>query len=152
MKSSPSQQNVVVKAWTADFLVFGQTLYHWAILPPYILFQQNNQNLASGIHKLLLFEKQICNHNQFPRQKPDDRKSVVITGNLLWKSRSQSVLAEMTASWISDCSRVAELLTLFYNRTTTLYLYVTQQGQRYRRLQSQLLNKNKKTFCEVLDA
>ena len=32
MKSSPSQQNAVAEGWTADFLVLGQTLYHWAIL------------------------------------------------------------------------------------------------------------------------
>ena len=33
MKSSPPQQVAVVEAWTADLLVFGQALYHWAILP-----------------------------------------------------------------------------------------------------------------------
>ena len=33
VKSSPSQQEAVVEAWTADFLVFGHALYHWAILP-----------------------------------------------------------------------------------------------------------------------
>ena len=34
VKSSPPQQDAVVETWTADFLVFGQALYHWAILPP----------------------------------------------------------------------------------------------------------------------
>ena len=34
VKSSPPQQDAVVEFWTADFLVFGQALYHWAILPP----------------------------------------------------------------------------------------------------------------------
>ena len=33
MKSSPPQQDAVVKAWTADILVLVQALYHWAILP-----------------------------------------------------------------------------------------------------------------------
>ena len=33
MKSSPSQQDAVVETWTADFLVLGQVLYHWAIRP-----------------------------------------------------------------------------------------------------------------------
>ena len=28
MKSSPPQQHAVVEVWTADFLVFGQALYH----------------------------------------------------------------------------------------------------------------------------
>ena len=35
MKSSPSQQDARAEAWTADFLVRGQALYHWATLPPY---------------------------------------------------------------------------------------------------------------------
>ena len=34
MKSSPPQQEAMVESWTADFLVFGQALYHWAIPPP----------------------------------------------------------------------------------------------------------------------
>ena len=34
MKSSPSQQDVVVETWTAEPLVIGQALYHWATLPP----------------------------------------------------------------------------------------------------------------------
>ena len=32
VKSSPPQQNAVVETWTAEFLVLGQALYHWAIL------------------------------------------------------------------------------------------------------------------------
>ena len=34
MKSSPPQQDAIVKALTADFLVLGQSLYHRATLPP----------------------------------------------------------------------------------------------------------------------
>ena len=44
VKSSPSQQNAVTEAWTADFLVFEQAFYHWAILPPsnnYGIWQSN---------------------------------------------------------------------------------------------------------------
>ena len=33
MKSSPPQQGAVAETWTADFLVLGQALYHWATLP-----------------------------------------------------------------------------------------------------------------------
>ena len=33
-KSSTSQQDAVVKAWTADFVFVGQALYHWSTLPP----------------------------------------------------------------------------------------------------------------------
>ena len=33
MKSSTPQQDAVVEAWTADVIVLGQTLYHWAVLP-----------------------------------------------------------------------------------------------------------------------
>ena len=35
--SSPPQQDAVAESWIADFLVFGQALYHWAILPVYIV-------------------------------------------------------------------------------------------------------------------
>ena len=31
-KSSPAQQDVVAEVWTADLLVLGQALYHWATL------------------------------------------------------------------------------------------------------------------------
>ena len=34
VKSSPLQQDAMAEAWTADFLVLGQALYHWATLPP----------------------------------------------------------------------------------------------------------------------
>ena len=33
VKSAPSQHNAVVEAWTTDFLVIGQALYHLTILP-----------------------------------------------------------------------------------------------------------------------
>ena len=32
VKSSPPQQDAVAEAWTADLLVLGQALYHWAAL------------------------------------------------------------------------------------------------------------------------
>ena len=34
VKSSPPQQDAVAEAWTADLLVLGQALHHWATLPP----------------------------------------------------------------------------------------------------------------------
>ena len=34
VNSSPRQQDAVAEAWTADLLVLGQALYHWATLPP----------------------------------------------------------------------------------------------------------------------
>ena len=32
MKSSPPQQDAMAETWTADLLVLGQALYHWATL------------------------------------------------------------------------------------------------------------------------
>ena len=64
VKSSPLQQNVVTEAWTADFLVLGQVLYHWAILPS--MFISGLVNVDKNSHFFLNVDKlSITNwHNQ----------------------------------------------------------------------------------------
>ena len=46
-KSLPPQQDAVAEAWTADFLVFRQALYHWAMLPPCICMAPEEKYLKS---------------------------------------------------------------------------------------------------------
>ena len=59
MNSSPPQPDVVAEAWTADLLVFGQALYHWATLPPLLkrvsmFYILKHKNHISAAHVLLV--------------------------------------------------------------------------------------------------
>ena len=49
VKSSLPQQDAVAETWTADFLVLGQALYHWATLPPTKCFNNIFLNVEFSI-------------------------------------------------------------------------------------------------------
>ena len=53
----------VAEAWTADFLVLGQALYHWATLPPRWLTRERSKGL-----------ERVCELLLEPKAKPSPPK------------------------------------------------------------------------------
>ena len=62
MKSSPPQQDAVVETWTANFLVLGQALYHWATLH-ILFFTQQYKSYSLLTNNFLIISADFAQHS-----------------------------------------------------------------------------------------
>ena len=103
MESSPPQQHVVAETWTAELLVFGQALYHWAILPSithHHCYYCSHQSMSKVTFMTLSIPDWLISCPSVQTMTVINRILLAVIGQAtLWSAGNSGTLSSDTPCW-----------------------------------------------------